>query len=181
MEFADKLKSVERASLISDGSRHENSGEHSWHVSLSALTLSQYAPEGTDIDKVIKLLIVHDLVEIISGDSPIFSPNTNMEEVNKRERDAVQRTFGKLPQRDASKMTLLWMEFCDGLTKEAMFAHCIDRVQPIILNLSNGGLSWKQQSVTYEMVRKKCRDPINNVSKELWSYLDSEIKKILTA
>lgn len=150
---ADKLKNILRRSSVTDGSRRENSAEHSWHLCMFALTLAEYAPENTDISHVIKMLLVHDLVEIYAGDTYLYDEQGNKTKA-KREHDAADKLYAMLPDEQGENMKALWYEFerCD--TDEALFANALDRLQPILLNYTNKGSIWLENGITRQNVEE---------------------------
>ena len=142
---ADRLKSVLRATTLVDGSRRENSGEHSWHLALYAMVLADQAGPGVDINRVIRMLVLHDLVEIDVGDVPIHSADGQAHgsaATQAAEARAATRIFGLLPSDLAADLHALWAEFEAGLTPDALFAKALDRVQPVMANLMSGGGTW---------------------------------------
>lgn len=142
----DALKRVERASLITGGSRYENTAEHSWHVSLFALVLSEYAADAIDQNKVLHMLLIHDIVEIDAGDQPIHAaPNPDQ---SAKELAAANRLFGLLPVDQNEHMLSLWEEFEAATSAEAKLAKALDRLPPILLNRANDGGSWVDYDVT---------------------------------
>ena len=149
----DKLKNVLRRSSVTDGSRRENSAEHSWHLCMFALTLAEYAPEDTDISHVIKMLLVHDLVEVYAGDTYLYDEEGNKTK-SKREHDAADKLYSLLPDGQGEDMKQLWYEFerCD--TNEARFANALDRLQPILLNYANKGSIWLENNITKQNVEE---------------------------
>lgn len=169
---ADRLKSVTRATRLTDGTRAENSAEHSWHLTLFALTLAPHAPEGVDIDRVLRMLILHDLVEIDAGDAPIHGPATDMTAAEAR---AADRIFGLLPPGQASDFRALWDEFEAAETSDARFAKALDRFQPPNLNLANGGGSWTEFAVTEDRIRDRVGRPIARGAPALWAWLSPRI------
>ncbi|MFN3664499.1 HD domain-containing protein, partial [Yoonia sp.] len=138
---ACKLKSVLRATTLCDGSRRENSGEHSWHIALYALVLGEHAGADVDINRVIRMLLIHDLVEIDAGDSPIHGDHDTAAQ-DAIEQAAATRIFGLLPPDQAASFRALWDEFEAAETPDAVFAKSIDRVQPVIANLETDGGTW---------------------------------------
>lgn len=155
---ADRLKTVLRATTLGDGSRPENSGEHSWHIALYALILADQAGPGVRIDRVIRMLLLHDLVEIDVGDVPIHSANGTAHgsaEVLERERAAADRIFGLLPEDQAAELRALWEEFEAAETPDAVFAKSLDRVQPVMQNLASGGGTWVTYGVTAEQLEAR--------------------------
>ncbi|MHA2189839.1 MAG: HD domain-containing protein [Candidatus Thorarchaeota archaeon] len=183
MEFIveiDKLKHIERQSALCDGTRQENDTEHSWHIALMALLLSEYA-NSIDIDllKVIKMLLIHDLVEIYAGDTYAYDlvSNTHKE---KREREAAKRIFGILPDDQNEEMLSLWEEFESMSTPEARLASALDKLQPLILGYNNKGWSWKKHGVASSQVIESKKD-IAKGSEDLWEYAKSLIQKSIDA
>ncbi len=169
---ADRLKSIVRATRLADGSRHENSAEHSWHLTLFALTLGPHAPAGVAIDRVIAMLILHDLVEIDAGDTPLFGETTGQAVA---EAAAADRIFGLLPDGQGTRFRALWDEFEAAETADALFAKSLDRFQPPNLNLANGGGSWTDYSVTEEQVRARVGTKIARGAPALWDWLSPRI------
>ena len=144
---ADKLKSVTRGTLLCDASRAENSAEHSWHLTLYALVLADQAGPDVDITRVIKMLILHDLVEIDAGDNPIFG-SYDTADMEAQEQLAADRIFGLLPNDLRDDLRATWEEFEANETPTARFAKSLDRFQPPMQNLAAGGGSWVEYNVT---------------------------------
>jgi len=140
---ADRLKTVMRRARISDDTRHENSAEHSWHLTLFALVLKEWAVGEVDISRVVTMLILHDLVEIECGDTPIFDAAAAASQAA-RERQAADVVFGMLPADQGRELRVLWDEFEAAETTDAKFAKALDRLQPILLNHVVGGGSWTE-------------------------------------
>lgn len=170
---ADRLKSVMRATRLADASRHENSAEHSWHLSLYALTLADQAPSDVSIDRVIRMLILHDLVEIDAGDTPIFATAPNSQVAD--ETAAADRLFGLLPEAQARAFRALWDEFEAAQTPDAVFAKALDRFQPPTLNLANGGGTWTDYAVSEDRVRTRVGPQIARGAPGLWAWLAPRI------
>lgn len=172
----DKLKSVLRATSLCDSSRPENSGEHSWHIALYALILAEHANRVIQIDRVIKMLLIHDLIEIDAGDNPIHGDHdvSAMEEI---ERAAADRIFGLLPsdQRDAYRR--LWDEFEAAETDDAIFAKSIDRVQPVINNLETDGGTWSSFHVTLEQLESRVGVKVKRGAPAVWDHLKERISR----
>ncbi|OLT25869.1 phosphohydrolase [Nocardiopsis sp. CNR-923] len=143
----DKLKRVLRQNLLVDGSRRENSAEHSWHLALAARTFAEYAPEGTDIDRVTEMLVLHDIVEIDAGDTFLFD-RVSTETQAERERAAAGRIFPLLPEDQAERARALWDEFEARATPEARFARAVDRLAPMLANWHNEGGAWLRFGVS---------------------------------
>jgi putative hydrolase of HD superfamily len=152
---ADRLKTVARQSRITDGSRHENSAEHSWHLALMALALGGHAPAGTDLGRVMAMLVVHDMVEIDAGDLFLYSDSAAQARQQDAERAAADRIFALLPVRQAAAVRALWDEFEERRTPEARFARALDRLQPMLLNMRTGGGTWVAHDVPLDQVLSK--------------------------
>src|SRR5699024_5870483 len=143
----DKMKSVFRQTTLIDKSRRENDAEHSWHISIMAMILSEYANEDIDLFKVIKMLLVHDLVEIYVGDIFCYDEKGN-EYKKERELKSADKIYGILLEDKAIEMRKLWDEFEEMQTKEALFAASMDRLQPIFSNYFSGGGTWIKYGIT---------------------------------
>ncbi len=163
---ADKLKSVLRRTLLTDGSRQENTAEHSWHLVLTAMVLEEHAAEPVDLSKVLRILIVHDLVEIDAGDTFAFDAAGNMTKAE-REKRCADRLFGLLPAELGAELRVLWEQFEEHATPEARFAHAVDRVQPFLQNRETRGGTWRIYKLTREQVLARM-DPIRTVLPPLW-------------
>ena len=171
---ADRLKSVLRATTLVDGSRPENSGEHSWHLALYALVLADQAGPGVSIDRVIRMLLIHDLVEIDVGDVPIHSQNGaahGSTETQAAEAKAAERIFGLLPSDLATDLRALWEEFEAAETPDARFAKSLDRVQPVMANLMSGGGTWKTYDVTFDQLESRVGVKIAKGAPGLWDWV----------
>jgi putative hydrolases of HD superfamily len=152
---AGRLTSVLRQNTVTGGYRRENSAEHSWHLAVMALVLAPLAPPGTDICRVIAMLLLHDLVEIDAGDLFLYAPDAEHRRQAVAEEAAAERLFGLLPDGQESSMRALWDEFCERATAEARFARAMDRLQPILLNHQAGGGTWRRHQVTADQVLAK--------------------------
>lgn len=152
----DKLKRVLRRNTLLDGSRRENDAEHSWHLGMMAMTLAEHAPPGTDMAKVVAMLLVHDIVEIDAGDAFVYDP-VAVEGQAALERAAADRIFGLLPEDQGTRLRALWDEFEERRTPEARFARALDRLAPIIANHHNEGGTWALYKVTARQVMEKVR------------------------
>jgi putative hydrolases of HD superfamily len=176
---ADRLKSVLRATTLVDGSRPENSGEHSWHLALYALVLSDHAEPGVDINRVIRMLLIHDLVEIDVGDVPIHSQNGQAHaslETTTAEANAADRIFGLLPKDLATDLRALWEEFEAADTPDARFAKSLDRVQPVMANLMSGGGTWATYNVTYDQLESRVGSKIAKGAPGLWDWVREKVQ-----
>ncbi|WP_284163198.1 HD domain-containing protein [Frigidibacter sp. SD6-1] len=177
---ADRLKQVIRATPIVDGSRRENSGEHSWHLALYALVLADHAGPGVNIDRVVKMLILHDLVEIDVGDVPIHSQNGEAHgsaAIAEAEARAADRIFGLLPPDVGAPLRALWEEFEANESPDAVFAKSIDRVQPVLHNIATGGGSWTEYSVTLEQLEARVGAKVARGAPRLWSYVRGHVRR----
>jgi putative hydrolase of HD superfamily len=172
----DQLKSVLRKTYLIDGSRLENSAEHSWHVSLMAILLLEHANEtALDLNRIVRLLLLHDLVEIDAGDT--FAYDTQgYSDKEERELAAAERLFGMLPRDQRDEWMSLWREFEDGHTAEAKYAAALDRLQPVIHNHRTGGLSWKQNGITRSQVLKRL-EPVKEASDTLWAFAQNILQQ----
>ena len=143
---ADRLKQVTRGSRIADGSRRENTAEHSWHLALFAIVLAEWAAGAVDPWRVVRMLILHDLVEIECGDTPLFD-EAGAAGQQARERRAADAVFGLLPADQRGELRALWEEFEAAASDDAKFAKALDRLQPILLNHAVGGGTWSDYAV----------------------------------
>ncbi|MDP3196353.1 HD family hydrolase [Tabrizicola sp.] len=171
---ADRLKHVMRATTLVDGSRPENSGEHSWHLALYALVLADQAEPGVDISRVIRMLLIHDLVEIDVGDVPIHSQNGQAHAsaaTQAAEAKAADRIFGLLPPDLATSLRTLWEEFEAAETPDARFAKSLDRVQPVMANLMSGGGTWATYDVTFDQLESRVGSKIAKGAPGLWEWV----------
>lgn len=176
---ADRLKSVLRANLLCDASRQENSGEHSWHLALYAMVLADQAPEGVRIGRVIRMLILHDLVEIDVGDVPIHSANGTAHgsaDICAAEARAAERIFGLLPEDQAADFRALWDEFEAAETPDAVFAKSLDRLQPVMQNLAGGGGTWTTYGVTWQQLETRVGEKIARGAPRLWDWVKEKAR-----
>lgn len=162
----DGLKSVHRASRIVSGERHENSAEHSWHLTLFARLLAEHANTVVDVDRVVFMLMIHDIVEVDAGDLPLHSPQDPDRAA--LEQAAAERLFGLLPDDQAQLLHQSWQEFEAGETADAKFAKAVDRLQPVLLNALTEGGTWPDFDVSLAQVQKRCAG-IAAGSDELWA------------
>lgn len=166
----DRLKTVIRQTLLVDGSRLENTAEHSWHLAVMAVILAEHGPPGLDVVRVIRMTLVHDIVEVDAGDTYCYDSAANVGRAD-RERAAADRLFGLLPPDQSAELRGLWEEFEARLTPEARFAAALDRLQPLVNNYLTEGRSWRQHGVTRPQVIERCR-PIAEGSPALWEYAE---------
>ncbi|MFC5050042.1 HD family hydrolase [Rubritalea spongiae] len=171
----DALKEVQRKTCLFSESRYENSAEHSWAVATFALTLADYAPSGTEINRVIHMLLLHDIVEVDAGDTLCYDEEGSKDKAQ-REQAAADRLFGMLPTKTAQHFRTLWDEFEAEETAEAKFANALDRMIPVLHNLDTGGKAWIENSVTFDQVIAK-NQKIGRSSPALWNYLLPRIQR----
>ncbi|MEM9578346.1 MAG: HD domain-containing protein [Pseudomonadota bacterium] len=172
---ADKLKSVLRASRLHDGSRFENSAEHSWHVMLYAFVLADQAGPDVRIDRVLKMLLLHDIVEIDAGDTPIHG-DVDAVAQEAAEQAAADRLFGLLPPDQAVEFRMIWEEFEAAATPDAVFAKSIDRVQVPVGNLANGGGTWRDYGVTFAQLETRVGTQVRRGLPEVWAWLKPKLR-----
>lgn len=175
----DRLKSVLRQSILADGSRQENSAEHSWHLAMVALTLAPLADPPIDVERAVKILLVHDVVEIDAGDVFIYDESQRAA-VEAAERAAADRIFGLLPEPQASEFRELWDEYEERSTPEGRFAYSCDRLQPLLLNVANGGGSWVRHGITADRV-KAVNGPIAEGLPSVWPAAEAMIDGAVAA
>lgn len=176
---ADRLKSVLRATTLCDASRRENSGEHSWHLALYAMVLADQAPAEVSIDRVIRMLILHDLVEIDTGDVPIHSANGAAHasaDTLAAEQRAADRIFGLLPADLSAQFRALWDEFEAAETPDAVFAKSLDRVQPVMQNLACDGGTWTEYGVTYAQLESRVGVKVARGAPRLWAWVQAKVR-----
>jgi putative hydrolase of HD superfamily len=166
---ADKLKTVERRTPLTDRSRLENSAEHSWHLGLAAMALCEYAPPGVDLRRVLELLAVHDLVEIDAGDTFAYDPAGRQTKAS-RERAAADRIFSLLPPDQARRLRAAWEEFEAFETPESRFANALDRLQALLQNMAAGGGSWSAYRVTRSQVLQRMA-PVEAALPGIWPFV----------
>jgi putative hydrolases of HD superfamily len=170
----DKLKNVYRKSKPVGLDRYENSAEHSWQVCLAALALKDFANKKTDIDRVIKMLLIHDLGEIDTGDIIVYAGKSR--EQKAQEAAGVERVLGFLSESKCKEYLALWYEFEEGETPEAKFARAIDRVPPLLQNLNGNGYTWRENHIGKEQVFTVNRR-ISEGSRELWKTIKAMLDK----
>lgn len=175
----DKIKKIGRQTYLSDASRKENDAEHSWHLALMAFVLADYANEKIDVLKTIKMVLLHDVIEIDAGDTYAYDTEGNK---TKRERElkAADRIFGLLPKEQEREYRGLWDEFEEMETAEAKFANTLDKVQPLFLNDASDGKSWEEHGVRKNQVLAR-NERTHEGSEKLWAYAKSLIEKNVKA
>lgn len=175
----DQLKQVLRQTLLTDGSRRENSAEHSWHIALMALVLAEYAPQPIDVLRVLKMLLLHDLVEIDAGDTFCYDVQGNQSKAD-REVRAADRLFGLLPADQAIELRTIWEEFESQTTPDAQFAAALDRLQPLLHNHQTQGHTWQLHQVTCDRVLERMA-PIQTGAPPLWPLVEQVIDDCIAA
>ena len=172
----DKMKNIFRQTLILDKSRHENDAEHSWHIAIMAMTLFEYVGfDGVDLNRVIKMVIVHDLVEIYAGDVPAFDVKGN-EGKAECEKESADKLFSLLPTEQATAFRSLWEEFEEMATPDAMYANAIDRLQPFLSSYLTEGHPWIKFNVTAAQIYKRM-NPVKTALPELWDFVEYVINE----
>lgn len=172
----DKLKGVTRKTRPLGLERYENSAEHSWQIALLAASLTHYAAPGIDINRVICMLLVHDIGEIDTGDTIVYAEEGWVER-KAAELAAVRRIFGMLPEPQCALFLALWLEFESAATAEARLAHAADRAMPVLLNLASDGQSWRENGISHERVVRRIAPPIKAGCPALWDYLEVRLEE----
>ena len=171
----DKVKYIQRKTKLFHSDRNENDAEHSWHLALMAIVLAEHSDKSVDILKVVKMVLIHDIVEIDAGDTFIYDLQKSHDNADE-ERVAANRIFGLLPKKQAEEMIAIWEEFEAGETPEAKFAKAMDRMEPLLQNTSNNGGTWKEFDVKYEKVYEK-KSVIKEGSQVLWKYAEGLLEE----
>ena len=175
----DKLKYIFRKTKLINSDRPENDAEHSWHLAMMAIVLAGHANEPIDLEKVMKMVLIHDIVEIDSGDVFVYDTAKNHDNFDE-ELKAARRIFGILPEEQAEEFINLWIEFEEMKTPESKFARALDRLEPLLQNASNNGGTWREFDVKYDQVMEK-KQVIKDGSEELWKFakqlIDESVEK----
>lgn len=171
----DKMKSIYRQSLLLDRSRTETDAEHSWQLTLMAVVLSSHADESVDMMKVMKMCLLHDVVEIDAGDTFAYDVEGYKTKAN-REMKAANRIFAILPKEQGDEFKNLWLEFDANESPEAKFANALDRLQPILIHIFTEGHNWKNHHVELEAVQKRVA-PIRESLPEIWPVVEEALSK----
>ncbi|MDD4719675.1 MAG: HD domain-containing protein [Bacteroides sp.] len=174
----DKIKYIQRRTKLINSNRCENDAEHSWHLAMMTLILAEHSNEPIDVLKVIKMVLIHDIVEIDAGDTFIYDTQKNHTNTA-NELEAAKRIFGILPTKQRDELIDLWMEFEEGKTVDAKFAKAMDRLEPLLQNASNRGGTWAEYNVPYSKVYEK-KKIIKNGSDSLWKYAEEIINQCVT-
>lgn len=170
----DKMKNLYRQTYVLHENRKENDAEHSWHIAVMAFLLEEYANSEIDTFRVIKMLLIHDVVEIDAGDTYCYDEDGYKTKADREEKSA-QRIFGLLPEDQKKEFYALWREFEDGLTNEAKFAGVLDKIQPLLLNYSKGGISWQEHDIYSKQVSERNRNT-SEISTDLAEVINSVIE-----
>ncbi|MGB1238428.1 MAG: HD domain-containing protein [Pseudomonadales bacterium] len=172
----DKLKAVQRKARVrADANRYENSAEHSWHIAMAAHVLREYAEGDVDINRVVSMLLLHDIVEIDAGDTFAFAEPERLDAQHAQELAAAERLFGLLPAAQGQAYLALWLEFEAAQSVDACFAKAMDRILPLIQNMQNDGGSWAQHSVAKSQVLARNRF-LASSAPALWEYACAQIE-----
>jgi len=175
---ADKLKNVLRRTSLTDGSRRENSAEHSWHLALAAMVLVEYSTVPVNLERVLRMLTVHDIIEIDAGDTFAYDKEGNTTKKD-REQRAAERIFGLLPDEVGTGLRGLWEEFEANSTPDACFANAVDRIQPFLQNKADGG-TWRIYKLSREEVLVRM-DPIRTALPGIWPEVLKTINEFYAA
>lgn len=167
----DKLKYIQRKTKLFNSDRHENDAEHSWHLAMMAIVLAEHSDKPINILKVIKMVLIHDIVEIDSGDIFIYDTAKNHTNTDE-ERIAANRIFGLLPAEQAQELIAIWEEFEEGITDDAKFAKTMDRFEPLLQNTTNNGGTWAEFNVPYQKVYEK-KKAMKNGSTTIWNFAEN--------
>lgn len=171
----DKLKYIQRKTKLFNSDRHENDAEHSWHLAMMTMVLAGHADKPIDVLKVLKMVLIHDIVEIDAGDTFLYDNQKDHSNTG-QEMLAAQRIFGLLPKEQADDFIATWQEFEDGISNEAKFARAMDRFEPLLQNTSNNGGTWKEFNVPYDKVYQK-KKAIQEGSSVIWEYAETLINE----
>lgn len=165
----DQLKTVLRQAKIMDGSRQENSAEHSWHFAMTMILLAEYSSAKVDINKTIKMALIHDVVEVYAGDTFVYDEVARQAKIEV-EKKAAEKIFSLLPEEQGQELYQLWWEYESQETAESRFAMAVDRLLPILCNYHTGGYSWKKHGIRREQVDAK---------NELWKTAAPELHEFV--
>ena len=171
----DKIKFIQRKTNLFNSDRNENDAEHSWHLAMMAIVLAEHSDVPINIMRVLKMVLIHDIVEIDADDIFIYDTVNNHSNTDE-ERKAANRIFGMLPKQQAAEFISIWEEFENGETNEAKFAKSMDRFEPLLQNVSNSGGTWKEFGVKYDQVIEK-KKVIKEGSSSIWSYAENLINE----
>jgi putative hydrolases of HD superfamily len=173
-EEIDKLKSVERRNRLADGSRRENTAEHSWHLGMAVALMAPLLDEPVDVGRAMLMALVHDIVEIDAGDTFAFD-TVGAQDKEEREQLAADRLFGLLPDAMGDHLRSLWDEYERGDTVEARLVMAVDRTAPMILNMAEGASTWREHNLTAARVADRNGPHIEPLIPELWAVLQGRL------
>lgn len=171
----DKVKYIQRKTKLFNSDRRENDAEHSWHLAMMTIVLAEHSDTPIDVLKVLKMVLIHDIVEIDAGDTFIYDTLKNHTNTD-QELIAAKRIFGLLPAEQAEEFISIWEEFEAGISNEAKFAKSMDRFEPLLQNTSNNGGTWREFNVDYQKVYEK-KKVIKNGSTSIWNYSENLINE----
>jgi len=171
----DKLKYIQRKTKLFNSDRPENDAEHSWHLAMMTIVLAEHSDKPIDVLKVLKMVLIHDIVEIDAGDTFIYDSEKNHTNTDE-ELIAAKRIFGLLPTEQAEEFIAIWEEFEASVTDEAKFAKSMDRFEPLLQNTSNNGGTWTEFNVSYQKVYDK-KKAIKDGSTAIWNYAENLINE----
>ncbi|MFN3233885.1 MAG: HD domain-containing protein [Gammaproteobacteria bacterium] len=176
----EKLKSIYRQAVVkSDQNRFENSAEHSWHAMICAYALKDYFVSlNYDFDRALKMLLIHDVVEIDAGDTFVYDSSKILSQQDEKEAQAANRIFSLPNKMLANELSSLWYEFDENKTDTALFANAIDKFTPFILNVFGGGGTWRNNSIKSEQVLKR-NENLKTIAPPLWIYLNDKVKEAI--
>lgn len=166
----DRLKGVERRNRLADGSRRENTAEHSWHLGMAAIVFAPYAIEPIDVAKAVAMALAHDVVEIDAGDTFAYDQGDDAASKEAREQAAADRLYGLLPGHHGTYLRELWDEYERGDTAEARYVMAIDRMAPMLLNIAEGGTTWREHGITRERVIDRNGPHISIALPDVWAH-----------
>ena len=173
----DKMKSIYRMTSLIGKDIREDDAQHSWHITIMAVILQEYANEEINILKVMKMLLIHDLVEIYAGDTFCYDEVGYLDKFE-RESKAAEKIFGILDEEKGNEFKALWLEFEEMETKDALFAASMDRIQPMLNNYYNDGGTWKKHKISKDKIYKRA-EPIKESSDKIWAYTEGLIKSAI--
>lgn len=169
----DKMTQIFRRTMLVDGSRRENDAEHSWHIAVMALLFTEYVKQKPDVGRAVKMLVVHDLIEIYAGDTFAFDVEGNKTK-EQNEAAAADKLFAQLPTEQGAEIRALWEEFDDMKTPDSIYANCMDRIQPFLHNTLTTGATWKEGQVSKKQVEQRLAIVKENMP-DLWSWVEINI------
>ena len=175
----DRLKDIVRQTLNAHSGRQENDAEHSWALCLFVMTLAEHSNTPIDVLRVMKMLLIHDIVEIDAGDTFAYDTQRLVDQ-HERETAAAVRIFGLLPGDQAAEFRALWDEFEDRQTADARFAHAIDRCQAMLLNCLSKGVTWSRHNVRLDQIRAR-NAPIGDGAAALWTHMSHLLDEAVQA